>query len=212
MRTNAVPILESYGVDLVLCGHSHNYERSYLLNGHYGKSITLTPSMLTDAGTGRPSETGAYLKTTTGPSAGKGAVYAVAGSSGWATFRVGYHPAMFMSELETGSLVIDIEGNRLDAKFLRETGAIDDSFTIIKNASPEPLRLATFLLSEDGATVRWKSIAGHNYHLEWTPTLEGAQWASVTDSITATGATTSWTDPPPTGSPRGFYRVVEISQ
>ena len=27
MRENAVPILETYGVDLVLCGHSHNYEQ-----------------------------------------------------------------------------------------------------------------------------------------------------------------------------------------
>ena len=31
MRRNALPILESYGVDLVLCGHSHCYERSFLL-------------------------------------------------------------------------------------------------------------------------------------------------------------------------------------
>jgi len=31
-----------------------------------------------------------------------------------------------------GSLVLDIKGKRLDAKFLRETGVIDDYFTIIK--------------------------------------------------------------------------------
>src|SRR5437867_4787164 len=37
MRQYAVPLLESYGVDLVLSGHSHSYDRSYLLNGHYGK-------------------------------------------------------------------------------------------------------------------------------------------------------------------------------
>ena len=34
MRENAVPILESHGVDLVLAGHSHSYERSFLLDGH----------------------------------------------------------------------------------------------------------------------------------------------------------------------------------
>ena len=38
MRENALPILESRGVDLVLCGHSHNYERSFLIDGHYGDS------------------------------------------------------------------------------------------------------------------------------------------------------------------------------
>ena len=31
LRQNAVPILERYGVDLVLTGHSHSYERSYLI-------------------------------------------------------------------------------------------------------------------------------------------------------------------------------------
>lgn len=34
MRQNFLPILEGGGVDLVLSGHSHNYERSYLLRGH----------------------------------------------------------------------------------------------------------------------------------------------------------------------------------
>ncbi|MHC4499808.1 MAG: purple acid phosphatase family protein, partial [Planctomycetota bacterium] len=38
MRENAVTILEAYGVDLVLCGHSHAYERSKFINGHYGTS------------------------------------------------------------------------------------------------------------------------------------------------------------------------------
>ena len=33
MRQNAVPILEEYGVDLVLSGHSHDYERSILSPG-----------------------------------------------------------------------------------------------------------------------------------------------------------------------------------
>ena len=40
MRENAVPLLERYGVDLVLTGHSHSYERSYLIDGHYGLSGT----------------------------------------------------------------------------------------------------------------------------------------------------------------------------
>ena len=31
-------MFEKYGVDLVLAGHSHSYERSHLLNGHFGSS------------------------------------------------------------------------------------------------------------------------------------------------------------------------------
>jgi hypothetical protein len=33
MRENVLPLLESYGVDLVLSGHSHSYERSFLIDG-----------------------------------------------------------------------------------------------------------------------------------------------------------------------------------
>ena len=46
MRQNALPILEDFGIDLVLGGHSHSYERSFLLDGHYGPSDTLEPSMI----------------------------------------------------------------------------------------------------------------------------------------------------------------------
>ena len=42
MRQNALPILEDAGVDLVLSGHSHSYERSFLIDGHYGTSSTFT--------------------------------------------------------------------------------------------------------------------------------------------------------------------------
>jgi hypothetical protein len=36
-------------------------------------------------------------------------------------------------------MVLDVDGNQLDAKFLRETGAIADSFTIVKGtAAPTP--------------------------------------------------------------------------
>lgn len=136
MRENVVPILENYGVDLVLSGHSHAYERSYLLDGHYGASGTFTNAMKKNDGDGRPGGNGAYTKATRGPGAHEGAVYVVAGSSGIASGGPLNHPAMFTSLNQLGSLVLDIQGNQLDAKFLRETGAIDDSFTIIKGTSP----------------------------------------------------------------------------
>ena len=53
MRENALPILEQGGVDLVLTGHSHSYERSFLIDGHYGVSSTFTAAMKKDAGSGR---------------------------------------------------------------------------------------------------------------------------------------------------------------
>src|ERR1051325_5156585 len=82
MRQNVVPILENYGVDLVLSGHSHAYERSFLINGHYGPSDSFDVGMLVDGGDGRLEGNGPYRKTVSGPVPHEGAVYAVAGSSG----------------------------------------------------------------------------------------------------------------------------------
>jgi hypothetical protein len=62
MRANMLPILEAGGVDLVLSGHSHSYERSMLIDGHYGISSSLTPAMLKDDGDGKDAGDGAYGK------------------------------------------------------------------------------------------------------------------------------------------------------
>ncbi len=132
MRTNFLPILEAGGVDLVLCGHSHCYERSYLLDGHYGLSGTLTAAMKKNAGDGRPAGNGAYIKPLTGVRSHFGAVYAVAGSAGKISGGTLNHPAHFISMNNLGSLVLDVNGTRLDATFIRENSSIPDTFTIIK--------------------------------------------------------------------------------
>jgi|GEM_PF-2531703 len=134
MRQNFLPILEAGGVDLVLGGHSHIYERSYLLDGHYGFSTTLTPAMKLNPGDGRPAGNGAYLKPLPGAGGHKGTVYNVAGSAGQVsgTQPDFPHPAHFISHTNLGSLVIDINGNRLDATFVRENGTTPDTYSIQK--------------------------------------------------------------------------------
>ncbi|MEI6083673.1 MAG: LamG-like jellyroll fold domain-containing protein [Verrucomicrobiota bacterium] len=132
MRTNAVPILESFGVDLILSGHSHSYERSFLINSHYGTSNTFNGSMKLNGGSGRLDSTGAYMKPNTNGNAG--AVYAVAGSSGQISGGGLNHPAMFISLNQLGSMILDIDGDRLDAKFLTSTGVTNDYFTILKGS------------------------------------------------------------------------------
>jgi hypothetical protein len=144
MRTNFLPILEKAGVDLVFCGHSHCYERSKLLNGHYGLSSSFNASShVVQSDSGRETNgVGAYRKPDglgETPVPNCGAIYTVAGSSGQATTGTTNHPAMFYSALSLGSVVLDFHSNRLDAVFLRETGAIDDSFTIIKDGTHPPL-------------------------------------------------------------------------
>ena len=152
MRANVLPLLESYGVDLVLTGHSHSYERSFLLDGHYGTSSTLTSAMKLDAGSGRPAETGAYVKPRLGPNPHEGAVYAVAGSSGQISGGSLNHPAMFISLNNLGSMVLDVDGARLDAKFLRETGAVADSFTILKGSTVNTPPVVSMTSPANGAS------------------------------------------------------------
>jgi len=132
MRQNALPLLEDLGVDLVLCGHSHSYERAYFLDGHYGKSGTLTAGMKVDGGDGRVDGDGAYAKPTPGPASHEGAAYVVAGSSGANSNAPLNHPAMYLSLNELGSLVVDVDGGRLDLKFIDDAAAVRDYFTILK--------------------------------------------------------------------------------
>jgi hypothetical protein len=62
MRGNFTAVFEMYSVDLVFTGHSHNYERSYPIQGHRGSSATFLESMKVDSGDGRPDGDGAYWK------------------------------------------------------------------------------------------------------------------------------------------------------
>ena len=213
IRERFNPLLESYGVDLVLCGHSHSYERSFLIDGHYGHSDTFTASMAKDIGSGRENEGGPYIKPGKGPNAHEGAVYVVAGSSGWATsLQWGDpHEAMYKTLLEMGSMVIDVNGDRLDARFLRENGEIDDSFTIIKGQTLDSVRIASFRIVDSIITAQWKSKPGRFYNLQWTPSLTEPDWEDLTlDPVFATGATTSWTGAAPVTGNEHYYRVVEL--
>lgn len=138
MRENALPILEDWGVDLVLTGHSHSYERSMLLDGHYDISSTLTPAMQIDSGDGRIDGDGAYQKAGAGPVGRQGAVYMVGGSSGKTGGGALDHPVMVLSWNKLGSIVIDIDGDRLDGVFLTSANEVDDHFTLVKNTGAPP--------------------------------------------------------------------------
>jgi hypothetical protein len=144
MRTNFVPILEEGGVDLILCGHSHAYERSCLLDGHYGISNTLTPAMKKNSGDGRVNGDGPYLKPRLRGGGHHGFVQAIAGSAGSADGGTFGHPAIIHGMNIPGALVIDVDDERLDAAMVQPTGipsgssfTIADSFTILKHANQD---------------------------------------------------------------------------
>lgn len=137
MRENFVPIFNQYGVDMVINGHSHVYERSYPLLEYTGDSEDFDPNtMALTTVSGYDSLSEAYVKLQTGPNANKGTVYAVVGCSASKDSDPDLdHPAMFFGaggDTTLGSFIIDIDSNRLDACFLRMDGKILDHFTILK--------------------------------------------------------------------------------
>ncbi len=132
MRENVLPILEQGGADLVFYGHSHSYERSYLLDGHYGYSWELTMEMILDSGDGREDGDGAYTKPSSSLAPHEGIVSFTAGSSGKTGGGSLNHPAMYISYNELGSVILDIEGSRADVTFLDNNGINLDYLTLYK--------------------------------------------------------------------------------
>ncbi|TSA23021.1 metallophosphoesterase family protein [bacterium] len=139
-RTDWLPILEDHGVDLVLQGHNHVYERSYLLDKLIGPTTTLTEANKKNAGIGREDTGGPYVKKKGMPHQGTVFITTAAGgtSNPIKTFRhYQIFPVYFPGSDNEGSVVIDVHGDRMDVKFLcdelNEKGShVWDYFTIIK--------------------------------------------------------------------------------
>jgi hypothetical protein len=112
---------DQFGVDLVLQGHVHNYQRTFPLKYDPGSPSSPTITS-TNANT--------YTE-------GNGAVYAIVGTGGQGIFPFS-DKASFVSKQHEflGQLDIKItdNGNKLEGKFYRNGGGgqIDDSFSITK--------------------------------------------------------------------------------
>jgi hypothetical protein len=137
MREHIVPILDQYGVDLVMCGHSHVYERSFLIKGHYGNPGSFNASMLIDGNSGTDSIGEAYVKNVSVPGGNDGTVFVVAGNSGSKDTNPALaYPAHYYGDgCDTciGSFLLDIHGDTLRGRYLKASGLIGDDFTIYKN-------------------------------------------------------------------------------
>ncbi len=140
MRQRLVPILERYKVDLVLNGHSHGYERSYLMNGHYGlaNTFSLAAHALSSSSAKYDGSTNSCTYVKNAADVRNGIVYAIVGSAGQlGGTSSGYpHNAMYYSNTTNGgTLYFEVENNRLAAKWVGADGVIRDNFTIMKNVN-----------------------------------------------------------------------------
>jgi len=128
IRNGFGPMFDQYGVDLVLQGHVHDYQRTFTLK--YDPGSPSSPTITSN-------NANTYTE-------GNGAVYAIIGTAG-----AGFHglsgKASFTSSQQddfNGQLQIKVtdNGNKLEGKFYRNgDNAVLDTFTITKAGNSAPV-------------------------------------------------------------------------
>ncbi|MBL0136776.1 MAG: metallophosphoesterase [Chitinophagaceae bacterium] len=210
IRQQITPILERFGVDVVLSGHSHVYERSFLIQGHTGNSASFNISA-PPVGNLKSSSSAKYDGSanscpyfTIGGQSNKGTVYVVAGSAG----QIGggtnaLLPAFYYRNFsgttggEVGVLYMEVEDNRLDAKFVGASGTVRDQFTIMKDVNRNTsvnmiVNTTTNLTSSWVGGYNWfttpiapLTVEGTSKSFSFTPSAVGTYTWYVRDSVGA---------------------------
>jgi len=193
MREYIMPILESGGVDLVLTGHSHIYERSMLVDGAYA-TPTVAENTVLDDGDGDPLGDGPYRKSK-GIHPHEGAVQLVAGHGGANLSRRGTMPIMKRVILEHGSVIVDMDDDSLTGIMVNKDGFERDRFSIVKQGRVEitrlsnPRQLPAYVRPERGN--RNRGDRSESLPEDAVPVIEkNADWAYLAGSHPAS---TNWT-------------------
>lgn len=192
IRQYFITYLEQRGVDLIINGHSHGYERGYLL-----RNFTTGWTTFNSATHAVSTSSGAYTSNTTCPYVynttplNHGTVYVVAGSTGASggvqTDFDSY--AMPFSVNDGGVFYLEVQDNRLDAKMLRRNGTVFDQFTIMKDVNKtksydivngNSITLSASWPDNTAANYTW-SNAAHARSITVTPPL-GTTNYTVTDN------------------------------
>jgi predicted phosphodiesterase len=211
MRKHIMPILEDAGVDIVFTGHSHIYERSMLMDGAYA-TPTVAENVILDDGDGHPDGDGAYHKSE-GLQPHQGTVQVVTGHGGTGVGRIGSMPVMRSVHVEHGSIIVDVDDDRLTAVMINKAGEQKDLFQLLKKGQVVPTRiekpwqLATYVnWGRVNATAKLSMVpsAGKATELSITiPALPGEQafdgqvdWKLEGSGWTVSPASASFTTTP----------------
>jgi hypothetical protein len=191
IRASINVFLETKGVDLVISGHSHAYERSYLLRNFTGNWNTFI------AGTHAANSSSAKWNGTAGSAPYKynttdvlnpvtplnhGTVYVVAGNSGannGSTTNFGAY-AMPYATINAGVFYLEVEDNRLDGRMINHTtGTTFDKFTIIKDGGNKSTTYNIVLGQSQILNASWPNSTG-----TYTWTGSGASGTNRSVSVT----------------------------
>jgi hypothetical protein len=83
-------------------------------------------------------------------------------------------------------------------------------FTIIKDSGVEPLRISQVRREQDTAILQWRSIAGEQYEIQQSGTLQSQDWQPASDIIVANRTLSSWTNTIPSAPEQRFFRIRKL--
>jgi Calcineurin-like phosphoesterase/Secretion system C-terminal sorting domain/Purple acid Phosphatase, N-terminal domain len=194
IRESINVFLETKGVDLVISGHSHAYERSYLLRNFTGVGVTWSSFL---AGTHAANSSSAKWDGAVGSAPYKynstnalnpvtplnhGTVYVVAGNSGannGSTTNFGAY-AMPYATTNAGIFYLEVEDNRLDGRMINHTtGTTFEKFTIIKDGGNKSTTYNIVLGQSQLLNASWPNSNG-----TYTWTGSGASGTNRSVSVT----------------------------
>jgi len=199
-KANWLPLLEGAGVDLILSGHNHVYERSYLLDNLTGNSASITSANKIDTALGRIGIDHAYQKEPGRPHQGEIFISCQGGGTAndpkYLTVPLSFTPIVFKQSNNEGSLVIDVSGsNRMDVKFICDQphlitlSHVWDSLTIIKAPKVSSVVGDRTLLPSDFSITNYPNPFNPSTKISYTLPQRGSVRISIYDLLGRTVAT-----------------------
>src|SRR6476620_3366936 len=156
LRETYHPLFDKYGVDLVLAGHVHNYQRSY-------------PMTYNSQNPSDPKVTSCSKSTYSNP---EGEIYAIVGTGGVNLHGLSGKSYFIASKQDSkfGIFSMHIYTNTLEAKFIDNAGTILDQFIINKNMNIK--NIVSIECSPDRKpTIKSVNIVGNDLSKEYSPVV-----------------------------------------